>query len=85
MRRDADVALPPHELADRLWVGCLAARHAFLGLLPHVVHHVGPLASALLAGVTRRRSRFSAFMVGPAISGDDGAPARARHRAARRP
>ena len=38
-----------------IWRAALAAWGAFLGLLPHVLHHVGPLAgAALLAGATGR-------------------------------
>lgn len=43
--------LPRRGLAARVWGGVLAAWGAFIGLLPHVLHHVGPLAgAALLAG-----------------------------------
>lgn len=39
-------------LAGRVWGGAVAAWGAFTGVLPHVLHHVGPLAgAALLAGV----------------------------------
>lgn len=39
----------------RAWSAVLAAWAAFTGLLPHVLHHVGPLAgAALLAGATGR-------------------------------
>ena len=49
------VALEPRSLAGRAWSGLLAAWGAFVGLLPHVLHHVGPLAgAALLAGATGR-------------------------------
>jgi len=47
----AEVALPRRRLAARLWSGVLAAWGGFIGLVPHVLHHVGPLAgAALLAG-----------------------------------
>lgn len=47
----AEVALPRSRLGGRLWSGVLAAWGAFIGLVPHVLHHVGPLAgAALLAG-----------------------------------
>ncbi len=43
--------LERQSLAGRMWSGLLAAWGAFIGLLPHVLHHVGPLAgAALLAG-----------------------------------
>lgn len=42
-------------LAGRAWSAALAAWGGFIGLLPHVLHHVGPLAgAALLAGATGR-------------------------------
>jgi len=38
-------------VSRRAWTGVLAAWGAFIGLAPHVLHHVGPLAgAALLAG-----------------------------------
>lgn len=49
------LALEPRSLAGRVWGGVLAAWGAVVGLLPHVLHHVGPLAgAALLAGATGR-------------------------------
>jgi len=49
------VALEPRSLAGRAWGGVLAAWGGLIGLLPHVLHHVGPLAgAALLAGATGR-------------------------------
>lgn len=48
----AQVALPRRRLPARLWSGVLAVWGAVIGLVPHVLHHVGPLAgAALLAGV----------------------------------
>ncbi|HUP31531.1 MAG TPA: hypothetical protein VM184_00745 [Gaiellaceae bacterium] len=46
------VAVPGRRpLAGRVWGGVVAAWGAFTGVLPHVLHHVGPLAgAALLAG-----------------------------------
>ena len=39
--------------ARRAWMAVSAATAAVLGLLPHVLHHVGPLAgAALFAGAT---------------------------------
>jgi hypothetical protein len=107
------LALEQPSLVARLWGGVLAVWGGFVGLLPHVLHHVGPLAgAALLAGATGRflfaalgfvaavpflrrlhcrfqtwkapaialavfaaAFSFSSFVVGPAISGNDG-PAR---------
>jgi hypothetical protein len=38
-------------IVGRLWSAVLAVWGGFIGLLPHVLHHVGPLAgAALLAG-----------------------------------
>jgi hypothetical protein len=49
------VALERSSLAGRAWSAVLAAWGGFVGLLPHVLHHVGPLAgAALLAGATGR-------------------------------
>ena len=51
----AETHLPRPRLATRLWHGILAVWGGFIGLLPHVLHHVGPLAgAALLAGATGR-------------------------------
>lgn len=37
----------------KAWVGLSAAWAAFVGLLPHILHHVGPLAgAAVFAGAT---------------------------------
>jgi len=56
---DAAVAETPAadrpSVAARLWSAILAVWGGFIGLLPHVLHHVGPLAgAALLAGATGR-------------------------------
>lgn len=49
------MALERPSLAGRVWSGVLAVWGGFIGLLPHVLHHVGPLAgAALLAGATGR-------------------------------
>ncbi|HSI96902.1 MAG TPA: hypothetical protein VK926_00940 [Gaiellaceae bacterium] len=109
----SSTALARPRFAGRAWDGVLAIWGGFVGLLPHVLHHVGPLAgAALLAGTTGRvlfasigfvaaipflrrlHRRFaswkaplvalavfaaafslSSFVIGPAISGDEG-PAR---------
>lgn len=45
------VAVRAPALVARAWSVVLAAWGAFIGVLPHVLHHVGPLAgAALLAG-----------------------------------
>lgn len=42
-------------LPRRLWGAIAAVWGAFVGLLPHVLHHIGPLAgAAILAGTTGR-------------------------------
>ena len=49
------VAVEPASLGGRVWGAMLAVWGGFVGLLPHVLHHVGPLAgAALLAGATGR-------------------------------
>ena len=49
------VALERPSFAGRAWSAALAAWGGFVGLLPHVLHHVGPLAgTVLLAGATGR-------------------------------
>ena len=41
----------PQSFLARAWSAILAAWGVFIGVLPHVLHHVGPLAgAALLAG-----------------------------------
>lgn len=51
---EAIEAVRPSAVA-RLWSAALAVWGGFIGLLPHVLHHVGPLAgAALLAGATGR-------------------------------
>jgi hypothetical protein len=45
------VAVEPRSFRTRMWSGIVALWGGFTGLLPHVLHHVGPLAgAALLAG-----------------------------------
>ncbi len=45
------VAVEHRSLRARTWSGIGALWGGFIGLLPHVLHHVGPLAgAALLAG-----------------------------------
>ncbi len=52
LERDVStLAIPLRAAVGRLWSALLAAWGVFIGLLPHVLHHVGPLAgAALLAG-----------------------------------
>ncbi len=47
----SSVAIPLRTATGRLWGAVVAAWGAVIGLLPHVLHHIGPLAgAALLAG-----------------------------------
>lgn len=49
------LTLEQPSVAARAWSAVLAVWGGFIGLLPHVLHHVGPLAgAALLAGATGR-------------------------------
>ncbi len=49
------VALERTSFPARVWGAVAAAWGGLIGLLPHVLHHVGPLAgAALLAGATGR-------------------------------
>ena len=43
-------------LVGRVRSAVLAAWGGFIGLLPHVLHHVGPLAGAALLAGTRAQS-----------------------------
>lgn len=50
-RTDAPDEAPPRRGMARVWSAALAVWGGFIGVLPHVLHHVGPLAgAALLAG-----------------------------------
>jgi len=45
----------PRSRVERLWGGLVVAWGGLIGLLPHVLHHIGPLAgAAILAGATGR-------------------------------
>jgi hypothetical protein len=47
----SELTLPLRVSAGRAWSALVALWGGFIGLLPHVLHHVGPLAgAALLAG-----------------------------------
>ena len=45
----------------RAWAGLVAAWGAFIGLAPHVLHHVGPLAGAALLAGTAGTLLFAAL------------------------
>ena len=53
------VAARPHSPWGRAWSAVLAAWGAFIGVLPHVLHHAGPLAGAALLAGTGGRLLFA--------------------------
>ncbi len=55
------VAVPHRSMRERAWEGILAAWGAFTGLLPHVLHHVGPLAGAALLAGAAGQALFAAI------------------------
>jgi len=55
------VAFPQRSFLARAWSGVLAAWGAFIGVLPHVLHHVGPLAGAALLAGAGGRALFAAI------------------------
>jgi len=55
------VALPRRTFRARAWSAVLAAWAAFIGVLPHVLHHVGPLAGAALLAGAGGRALFAAI------------------------
>jgi hypothetical protein len=55
------VALERRSLPGRVWRAILAAWGAFIGVLPHVLHHVGPLAGAALLAGAGGRALFAAI------------------------
>ena len=48
-------------VAGRAWSALVALWGAFVGLLPHVLHHVGPLAGAALLAGAAGRALFAAI------------------------
>jgi len=46
----ASASTAPRTVGQRIWVGVSSAGAAVLGVLPHVLHHVGLFAGALFAG-----------------------------------
>ena len=55
------VALERPSIAGRVWGVVLASWGGFIGLLPHVLHHVGPLAGAALLAGASGRALFAAI------------------------
>src|SRR5918995_1043511 len=58
------VALERPSIAGRVWGAVLAIWGGFVGLLPHVLHHVGPLAGAALLAGASGRALFAAIGCG---------------------
>lgn len=55
------VAVPLREAAGRVWGVLLALWGAFIGLLPHLLHHVGPLAGAAIFAGAAGAALFGAI------------------------
>ena len=55
------IALERRSLVGRVWGGLLAVWGGFIGLVPHVLHHVGPLAGAALLASATGRVLFAAI------------------------
>jgi len=55
------IALERTSFVGRVWAAVLAAWGGFIGLLPHVLHHVGPLAGAALLAGAAGRALFAAI------------------------
>ena len=51
----------PQSFLARAWSAILAAWGVFIGVLPHVLHHVGPLAGAALLAGAGGRALFAAI------------------------
>lgn len=60
-------AVRPRSVAARAWSALLAAWGAAVGVLPHVLHHVGPLAGAALLAGAAGRLLFAAIGFAAAI------------------
>lgn len=58
----------PRSIVGRAWGGLLAAWGVFIGVLPHVLHHVGPLAGAALLAGAGGKVLFAAIGPGPTSS-----------------
>ena len=55
------IAVAPRSFRARTWGVVVAGWGAFTGLLPHVLHHVGPLAGAALLAGTGGQALFAAI------------------------
>lgn len=58
---------PRRTLLRRTWSALVAVWGAFIGLAPHVLHHIGPLAGAALLAGTGGTLLFAAIGFGAAI------------------
>jgi uncharacterized membrane protein len=65
--RRAESALPRRRMAARLWSVVAAAWGAVIGLVPHVLHHAGPLSGAALLAGAGGRLLFAAVGIVAAI------------------
>ena len=63
----AVAAEPQRTLVARAWSALLAAWGALIGVLPHVLHHVGPLAGAALLAGTGGRLLFAGIALAVSI------------------
>ena len=57
----------PQSFLARAWSAILAAWGVFIGVLPHVLHHVGPLAGAALLAGAGGTALFAAIGIVTAI------------------
>lgn len=62
-----DVAVPLRSLPARAWSPVLAVWGAFIGVLPHVLHHVGPLAGAALLAGAAGTALFAAIALAASV------------------
>lgn len=57
----APISSARRSFVARAWSAVLAAWGAFIGVLPHVLHHVGPLAGAAVLAGAGGRALFAAI------------------------
>jgi hypothetical protein len=61
------VTIERRSLPARAWSAVLAVWGAFIGILPHVLHHVGPLAGAALLAGAAGTVLFAAIAVAASV------------------
>ena len=61
------VAVERRSLPARAWSAVLAVWAGFVGVLPHVLHHVGPLAGAALLAGAAGTALFAAIALAASI------------------